>query len=175
MEFGQDAASAAAVTSACVHASSLPVIVKLTPNVTSVTDIARAVVDVGAHALCVANTLQAMSIDVATRRPTIARVFAGLSGPAMKPVALRMVWQVSSAVDVPVIGCGGIMTASDALEFIMAGATAVQVGTATFRDPLAPLHVIEGVERYLRENNIGDVREIIGCAKAEGPAPYWSL
>ena len=175
MEFGQDAASAAAVTAACVHAASLPVIVKLTPNVTSVPEIARAVVDAGAQALCVVNTLQAMSIDVGTRRPKIARIFAGLSGPAMKPVALRMVWQVSSAVSVPVIGCGGIMTSDDALEFIMAGATAVQVGTATFRDPLAPLHVIEGIERYCRDNDVADIRDLIGCAKAEGPAPYWSL
>jgi dihydroorotate dehydrogenase (NAD+) catalytic subunit len=175
MEFGQDPASAAAVTSACVRASSLPVIVKLTPNVTSVVDIAKAVVDAGAHALCVVNTLQAMSIDVRTRRPKIARVFAGLSGPAMKPVALRMVWQVSSAVDVPVIGCGGIMTADDALEFIMAGATAVQVGTATFRDPLAPLHVVEGIERYAQDEHVENIRDLIGCAKTESPAPYWSL
>lgn len=165
MEFGQDTDVAAAVTYACVRATQLPVIVKLTPNVTSIVDIAKAVVDAGASALCCINTLQAMSIDVGTRKPRIARTFAGLSGPAIKPVALRMVWQVAGAVSVPVIGCGGISTATDALEFLMAGATAVQVGTATFRDPLAPVRVLEGIEAYMREHNIADIREIIGAAR----------
>ncbi|HEY8172674.1 MAG TPA: dihydroorotate dehydrogenase [Dehalococcoidia bacterium] len=173
MEFGQDAATAAAVTAACVRATTLPVIVKLTPNVTDIASIARAVVDAGASALCVINTLQAMSIDVAARRPSIARVFAGLSGPAMKPVALRMVWQVANVVDsIPIIGCGGIMTGNDALEFLMAGATAVQVGTATFRDPLAPVAVIDGIERFMRDEGVEDVRELIGVARAHKPAPY---
>jgi len=135
MEFGQDARTAAAVTVSVLRQTSLPVIVKLTPNVTDIAEIARATVDAGADALCVVNTLQAMSIDVRARKPRIARVFAGLSGPAIKPVALRMVWQVASAVDVPIIGCGGIMTGIDAIEFLLAGATAVQVGTATFRNP----------------------------------------
>jgi dihydroorotate dehydrogenase (NAD+) catalytic subunit len=173
MEFGQDAITAAGVTAACVRATTLPVIVKLTPNVTDIASIARAVTDAGASALCVINTLQAMSIDVQTRRPRIARVFAGLSGPAMKPVALRMVWQVASAVDnVPIIGCGGIATATDALEFLMAGATAVQVGTATFRDPTAPLGVLAGIEQFMRDQRIDDVREIIGAARAYKPSPY---
>lgn len=166
MEFGQDPEVAAAVTSACVRATTLPVIVKLTPNVTDIAAIARRVVDAGASALCVVNTLQAMSIDVRTRRPRIARVFAGLSGPAIKPVALRMVWQVAGAVDVPVIGCGGIATATDALEFIMAGARAVQVGTATFRNPTAPIDVLEGIERYMREEGVDGVVDLVGAARA---------
>jgi len=165
MEFGQDAEVAAGVTAACVRATTLPVIVKLTPNVTDIVAIARRVVDAGASALCVINTLQAMSIDVRTRRPRIARVFAGLSGPAIKPVALRMVWQVAAAVDVPVIGCGGIATAADALEFIMAGARAVQVGTATFRNPAAPIEVLEGIERYMRDEGVDDINELVGVAR----------
>lgn len=165
MEFGQDPRTAAAVTAACVRATTLPVIVKLTPNVTDITSIARACADAGASSLCVVNTLQAMSIDAPTRRPRIARVFAGLSGPAMKPVALRMVWQVAAAVDVPVIGCGGIMTGTDAIEFILAGATAVQVGTATFRNPTAPLDVLDGIERYLREEGVPSVRDLVGAAR----------
>jgi len=167
MEFGQDAAAAAAVTKACVRATTLPVIVKLTPNVTDIVSIARACVDEGAAALCVINTLQAMAIDVPARKPRITRVFSGLSGPALKPVALRMVWQVAGAVDVPVIGCGGIMTGRDAVEFLMAGATAVQVGTATFRNPLAPLEVLNGIERYLRDEGIDGVRQVIGAARGE--------
>jgi dihydroorotate dehydrogenase (NAD+) catalytic subunit len=128
--------------------------------------IARRVADAGASALCVINTLQAMSIDVRTRRPRIARVFAGLSGPAIKPVALRMVWQVAAAVDVPVIGCGGIAMATDALEFIMAGARAVQIGTATFRNPLAPLEVVEGIERFMRDEGVADIADLVGVARA---------
>jgi len=173
MEFGQDARSAAAVTAACVRATTLPVIVKLTPNVTDIAEIARACVAAGASALTVINTLQAMSIDVRTQRPRIARGFAGLSGPAIKPVALRMVWQVTSAVDVPVIGCGGISTWSDAVEFLLAGAAAVQVGTATFRDPRAPIGVIEGIEAYCRERGVTGVRDLVGAAKAGfAPAPF---
>jgi dihydroorotate dehydrogenase (NAD+) catalytic subunit len=167
MEFGQDARTAAAVTAAVARRTTLPVIVKLTPNVTDIVAIARAVVDAGADALCAINTLQAMAIDARTRRPRITRVFSGLSGPAIKPVALRMVWQIASAVEAPVIGCGGIATATDALEFLLAGAAAVQVGTATFRDPLAPVRVLDGIEGYLRERGIGDVREIIGAARGE--------
>ncbi len=165
MEFGQDAQVAAAVTATVVRRTTLPVIVKLTPNITDIVAIARAVVDAGADALCVVNTLQAMSIDAHARKPRIARVFAGLSGPAMKPVALRMVWQVAAAVDVPIIGSGGIMSGIDAVEFMMAGATAVQVGTATFRNPLAPLEVLDGIERFMREESVDDVRELIGAAR----------
>ena len=165
MEFGQDDRMAAAVTASVVRRTTLPVVVKLTPNVTDIAAIARAVVDAGADALCVVNTLQAMTIDARSRRPRITRTFAGLSGPAMKPVALRMVWQVASAVSVPVIGCGGIMSGTDAAEFLLAGARAVQVGTATFRNPRAPLDVLEGLEAYMREQGVTDVRELVGAAR----------
>ena len=165
MEFGQDPETAAAVTFVVVRATTLPVIVKLTPNVADPRVVARAVVEAGAHALCVGNTLQAMAIDIRSRRPVIAATFAGLSGPALKPVALRQVYQVAGAVDVPVIGCGGISTATDAIEFLMAGATAVQVGTATFTNPLAPIEILEGIERFCREQGLADVREIIGAAR----------
>lgn len=165
MHFGQDPATAAAVTQAVRQASTLPVIVKLTPNVADIVGVARAVVDGGAHALCLINTLQAMAIDVHSRRPLIGSTFAGLSGPAIKPVALRMVYQVARAVDVPIIGCGGISTGLDAVEFLMAGATAVQVGTATFRNPLAPLAVLDGVEEFLRGEGLDDVHVLVGAAQ----------
>ncbi len=166
MEFGQEPEAAAAVTEAVVRHTTLPIIVKLTPNVTDIVAVARAVVDAGADALCLLNTLQAMAIDIRSRRPAIASVFSGLSGPAIKPVALRMVYQVAGAVDVPVIGCGGISSGLDAVEFPMAGATAVQVGTATFVNPRAPLEVLEGLRRFLREESIEDVRDLVGAARA---------
>ena len=166
MEFGQDPETAAAVTLGVVRATTLPVIVKLTPNVADPRVVARAVVEAGAHALCVGNTIQAMAIDIRSRRPVIAATFAGLSGPALKPVALRQVYQVAGAVDVPIIGCGGIANATDAIEFLMAGATAVQVGTATFTNPLAPIEILEGIERFCREQGLADIREIIGAARA---------
>ena len=165
MEFGQDPAVAASVTAACVRSTQLPVIVKLTPNVTSIVDVARAVEDAGASALTVINTLQGMSIDVRAKKPRIARVFAGLSGPAIKPVALRMVWQVAGAVKVPVIGCGGISTATDAIEFILAGASAVQVGTATFRDPQTPIRVLDGIKAHLAATGVDDIRDLVGAAR----------
>lgn len=167
MEFGQEPDAAAAVTRAVVRATALPVIVKLTPNVTDIVAVARAVVDAGADALCLINTLQAMAIDARSRRPVIGSVFAGLSGPAIKPVALRMVYQVAGAVDAPIVGCGGIMTGEDAVEFLLAGATAVQVGTATFVNPRAPLDVIEGLGRYLEDEGVEDVRELVGAARGE--------
>ncbi len=165
MLFGQDAKQAAAVTAAVVRATTLPVIVKLTPNVTDVVAIAKAVVDAGADALCLINTLQAMAIDIHARRPVLSTVFGGLSGPAIKPVALRAVYQVADAVDVPIVGCGGIRSGEDAIEFMMAGATAVQVGTATFSNPNAPIDVLEGIERFLADSAVSDVRELIGAAR----------
>jgi dihydroorotate dehydrogenase (NAD+) catalytic subunit len=165
MEFGQDGETAAAVTEAVVGSTTLPVIVKLTPNVTDIVAIARAVVDAGADALCVINTLQAMAIDAKARRPAIASVFSGLSGPAIKPVALRMVYQVVGAVDVPVVACGGIATGLDAIEFLLAGASAVEVGTATFVNPRAPLDVLEGIERYLADEGIDDVGALVGAGR----------
>ncbi len=165
MEFGQEPEAAAAVTEAVMRHTTLPVIVKLTPNVTDIVAVARPVVESGADALCLINTLQAMAIDTGSQRPAIASVFAGLSGPAIKPVALRMVYQVASAVDVPIIGCGGIANGRDAIEFLLAGATAVQVGTASFANPRAPLDVLEGIQRYLQDKSIGDVRDLIGTAR----------
>jgi len=165
MEFGQEPDTAAAVTDAVVRQTTLPIIIKLTPNVTDIVSVARAVVEAGADALCVINTLQAMAIDAPTRRPVLGSVFGGLSGPAIKPVALRMVYQVAGAVDVPIVGCGGITTGEDAVEFLLAGATALQVGTASFVNPRAPLDVIEGIQRYMAEQGIEDVRELVGAAR----------
>jgi dihydroorotate dehydrogenase (NAD+) catalytic subunit len=173
MEFGQDPETAAAVTRGVARATTLPVIVKLTPNVADPRTIARAVVDAGAHALCVGNTLQAMLVDTEARKPVIGMTFAGLSGPALKPVNLRQVYQVAQAVDVPVIGCGGISTAADAIEYLMAGASAIQVGTATFANPLAPLEVLEGIERFCAERGVERLADIVGSAqkKPAGAAP----
>jgi len=165
MLFGQDPKQAAAVTSAVVRATTLPVVVKLTPNVTDIVAVARAVVEAGADAICVINTLQAMAIDIRARRPVLSTVFGGLSGPAIKPVALRAVYQVAGAVDVPIIGCGGVSSGEDAIEFIMAGATAVQVGTATFANPNAPLDVLDGIERFMVDAGVSDVRDLIGIAR----------
>lgn len=165
MEFGQDAETAAAVTEAVVGSTTLPVIVKLTPNVTDIVSIARAVVDSGADALCLINTLQAMAIDATSRTPVISTTFSGLSGPAIKPVALRMVYQVASAVDAPIIGCGGIASGSDVVEFLLAGATAVQVGTASFVNPRAPLDALEGLVEYMESRDVGAVDELVGGAR----------
>jgi len=165
MEFGQDPQLAAAVTRAVLRQTTLPVIVKLTPNVTDIAAVARAVAEAGADAVTAINTVQGMAIDVRSRRPVISRVFAGLSGPAIKPIALRMVYQVAEAVDIPVIGCGGISSGLDAVEFLMAGATAVQVGTATFSNPLAPLEVLQGIQGFLTEQGVEDVHDIIGAAR----------
>ena len=166
IEFGQDPESAAAVVRGVMRATTLPIIAKLTPNVADPVVVARAVVDAGANALCVGNTLQAMAIDLERRRPVIGMTFAGLSGPALKPVAVRQVYQVAGAVDVPVIGCGGISTAADALEFILAGASAVQVGTATFANPLAPIEVIEGVQAYCHDHGVEDLAQLVGAGRA---------
>ncbi len=168
MEFGQEADSAAAVTETVVRNTTLPVIVKLTPNVTDIVSIARKVVDAGADALCIINTLQAMAIDANARRPVIGSTFSGLSGPAIKPVALRMVYQVAGEIDVPIIGCGGIASGVDAIEFLLAGASAVQVGTATFVNPAAPVDVLRGLEDYMRQHGIDDIGEIVGAAHADG-------
>ncbi len=165
LEFGSDPAMAARVTSAVVDSTSLPVIVKLTPNVGDITAVARAVVDAGADALCLINTVLGMAIDVSKRRPIIARVFGGLSGPAIKPIGLRMVYQVAGAVDVPIVGCGGISNATDALEYLMAGASAVEVGTATFGNPLAPLEVLEGIEAWMEREGVESLAEVIGAAR----------
>jgi dihydroorotate dehydrogenase (NAD+) catalytic subunit len=165
MEFGTDPRAAAAVTAAVKKASSLPVMVKLTPNVTSIVEIAEAVADAGADALCLINTLRGMAIDVSTRKPSLGNVCGGLSGPAIKPVALHMVYQVAERVKLPIVGCGGIMSAQDALEFIMAGASAVEVGTAQFVNPRALLEVLEGIEEFMRREGVKDISELVGAAR----------
>ena len=162
MAFGVDPVSAGLVVEGVRKRTSRPVMVKLSPNVTDIITMARAVVDAGADAVSLINTITGMVIDVETRRPKLANVTGGLSGPAIRPVALRMVWQVARVIDVPVIGIGGIMTAEDALSFLIAGATAVQVGTANFVDPTATMTIIDGIETYLEEKNISDVNELIG-------------
>jgi dihydroorotate dehydrogenase (NAD+) catalytic subunit len=163
--FGTDPGAAAAVVEAVREKTIKPVIVKLSPNVTDIVAMARACEDAGADALSVINTITAMAIDLKTRRPILANITGGLSGPAIKPIALRMVWQVSKAVEIPIIGIGGIMTATDALEFLLAGATAVQVGTASFLDPGAAGRIVREMEQYLVDNEIADVRELIGALR----------
>ena len=163
MTIGTDPTSAAEVVRLCRDATKRPLIVKLTPNVTDVTEIARAVVDAGADAVSLINTLLGMAVDARTRKPQLARVVGGLSGPAVKPVALRMVWQVHDAVNVPILGMGGISTGIDAVEFMLAGATAVAVGTANFVNPTATVQVIEGIIAYCEEQGVSKVTELIGA------------
>ena len=144
------------------RATSLPLIVKLSPNVCDITRIAKAAQEGGADAISLINTLLAMAIDVKTRSSVLGNITGGLSGPAIKPVALRMVWQVHNAVSLPIIGMGGIMDARDALEFIIAGASAVAVGTANFVNPKTSLEVLEGIESYLSKNNFKDINDLVG-------------
>ena len=162
MAFGTSCAPAAAVTAAVRAVTKRPLIVKLSPNVTDVTEIARAVEDAGADGVSLVNTLLGMAIDAETRRPKLARIVGGLSGPAIKPVALRMVWQVARAVAVPVIGVGGIMTGEDAVEFLLAGASAVQVGTANFVDPTSTMRVLDGLTEYCARHGVARVSDLIG-------------
>ena len=160
--FGTVPEMAATVTRKVRQATSLPLIIKLSPNVTDIVLMAQAVEEAGADAVSLINTLIGMAVDSRTRTPRLANVIGGLSGPAIKPVALRMVWQVASAVSIPVIGIGGITTADDALEFLLAGATAIQVGTANFYDPSAPENIIQGIKDYLQQQDEQSVRDIIG-------------
>ena len=153
---------AATVTAAVRKATKKPLIVKLTPNVTDITEIAKAVEAEGADALSLINTLLGMRIDIKTRRPILHNNMGGLSGPAVFPVAVRMVRQCFKAVDIPIIGMGGIATWEDAVEIMLAGASAVQMGTAIFTDPYSPLKVIDGLENYMRENGIGELSDIVG-------------
>ncbi len=163
--FGTDPKAASEVVNLVRKNSKKPLIVKLTPNVTDITVVARAVEEAGADAICCINTLTGMAVDVKTRKPRLANTTGGLSGPAVRPVAVRMVHQVVQAVKVPVIGVGGIVCAMDALEFLIVGATAVQVGTANFVDPRAMLNVVEGIEAFCIEEGISDIRELIGSIK----------
>ncbi len=146
-------------------ATSLPLIVKLSPNVTDIVVMAKAAVNGGADALSIINTLLGMAIDVQTRRPMLANITGGLSGPAIKPVALRMVWQVAKAVDIPIIGIGGIMNAQDALEFMIAGADAIQVGTANFIDPDISIKILDGIKDYCNENKVVDIKDLTGTLR----------
>lgn len=163
MTLGTHVPSVEKVVSLCREATSRPLIVKLTPNVTDITEIARAAEASGADAISLINTLLGMAIDVKRRRPVLARVVGGFSGPAVKPVALRMVWQCSKAVSVPIFGMGGITTGTDAVEFMLAGATAVAVGTANFMNPQATVDVIDGIIDYCEEQGVNDVNDLIGA------------
>lgn len=163
--WGVSCEGAAAVTSAVRRATKKPLIVKLTPNVTDIASIAKAVEAEGADCISLINTLLGMRIDIKSRRPILKNNMGGLSGPAVFPVAVRMVWQCYKAVNIPIIGMGGVSTAEDAIEMMLAGASAVQMGTAIFTDPYAPLKVIEGIEEFMDENGIKSLTEIIGQVK----------
>lgn len=163
--FGQDPKAVEQITAAVKRIARQPVIMKLSPNVTDITVMAKAAEAGGADALSLINTLTGMKIDINRRTFALANKTGGLSGPAIKPVAVRMVYQAANAVRLPIIGMGGIMTAGDALEFIMAGATAVSVGTANFHNPYAAVEIAEGIESYLTMNGVSDINELIGCVK----------
>ena len=163
--FGQNPNAAEEITKAVKKYAKQPIIMKLSPNVTDITEMAKAAVDAGSDALSLINTLTGMKIDIERRDFVLANKTGGMSGPAIKPVAVRMVYQVANAVDVPIIGMGGISTAEDALEFIMAGATAVSVGTANFINPATTLEVVDGIKTYMERHQINDINELIGCVK----------
>ncbi len=165
MAFGTDLKLASQVVSAVRGATSLPIITKLSPNVTSIADFARAAEACGSDMVSLINTITGMAIDIRTRRPKIANVTGGLSGPAIKPVAVRMVYQVHKAVKIPIIGMGGIMNGDDAIEFLLAGASAVAVGTAIFIDPMAPIKVIDGIRQYMEEFGIKRVSDLVGAVQ----------
>jgi dihydroorotate dehydrogenase (NAD+) catalytic subunit len=166
-QFGTDLKLLAQVVAACRKATKLPLITKMSPNVVSIAPFAKAAEDAGSDALAITNSFPAMAIDIETRRPKLANVTGGLTGPAIKPIAVKLVWEAAKAVKIPIIGMGGIQNADDAIEFLMAGATAVAVGTANFYEPQTPLQVIAGIRDFMARNNIGDVREITGCVRTE--------
>jgi len=163
IEFGQNAPLLADLARRCRRASSLPLMVKLSPNVTSIAEMARVAEGEGADAVALINTLQALDVDLRTRRPVLRNGLGGLSGPAIRPVALRMVWQVAQAVALPICGIGGITSAEDALKFLLCGASAVQVGTASYLDPAASGAVAEGIEAWCREHGVAAVRDLVGA------------
>ncbi|MDR1834275.1 MAG: dihydroorotate dehydrogenase [Fusobacteriaceae bacterium] len=164
MAFGANPCVAGEVTAAVRKQTKKPLIVKLTPNVNDVAAIAKIVEEAGADAISVINTLLGMAIDVRTRKPVLGNIFGGLSGPAVKPVALRIVYQVYKAVKIPIVGMGGISSTEDALEFIFAGATLVSVGTGIFKNPLLPVEIIQGLEKYCVENGVSNIEELVGAA-----------
>jgi dihydroorotate dehydrogenase (NAD+) catalytic subunit len=163
MAFGTSCPSAREVTKAVREVYRKHLMVKLSPNVTNIVEIARVVEGEGADSLSLINTLLGIAINAETRRPVLSTITGGLSGPAIKPIALRMVWQVSKGVKIPVVGMGGIMNATDAIEFLLAGATAIQVGTANFIDPAVTIKIVDGISDYLHRHNIPSVRDLIGA------------
>lgn len=164
LEFGGDPRAAGELTKAVRRRTDLPLLVKLTPNVTDIVVMARAIVDSGADGLTLINTYPALRIDIETRRPALGWGSGGLSGPALKPIALKLVYDVARSVDVPIVGCGGITSGDDAIEFMLAGASAVQVGTASFTNPHAVLDVLDGIESYMRAQGVDDTTDIVGAA-----------
>jgi dihydroorotate dehydrogenase (NAD+) catalytic subunit len=174
IQFGCSLTGTHAVVSAVRKVTRLPVIPKLTPNVTDVASFARAAEEAGADAISLVNTFLAMAIDVETRRPKLSNVLGGLSGPAIRPIAVRMVYECFQAITVPILGMGGIQTASDAIEFLIAGATAVQVGTANFVDPFLWEPLIAGIDAYLDRHGIARVAELVGQLDAKTPEPAWT-
>lgn len=160
--FGTDCRLLSQVVAACRQATSLPLITKLSPNVVNIAPYAKAAADAGSDALAVTNSFPAMAIDIETRRPRLANRTGGLTGPCIKPIAIKLVWDAAKAVQIPIIGMGGIQDAADAIEFMMAGASAVAVGTANFYAPQTAIQVIAGIRAYMARNGIGDVREIVG-------------
>jgi dihydroorotate dehydrogenase (NAD+) catalytic subunit len=173
IQFGCSLTGTHDVVSAVRKVTSLPIIPKLTPNVTDVASFARAAKEAGADAVSLVNTFLAMAIDVETRRPMLSNGVGGLSGPAIRPIAVRMVWECFQAVDLPIIGMGGIATVSDALEFIIAGASAVQIGTANFVQPLLWDDMLAGVDEYLTRHGIGRVRDLVGTLDLGAGKPQW--
>jgi len=165
VEFGTRPEPAAEVTAAVKAATSLPIMVKLTPKTGDIAEVAKAVENAGADAVSLINTPRGMVIDIAKRKPLLGNKYGGLSGPAIRPIALHMVYSVAGAVEIPVVGMGGIATASDALQFIMAGASAVEVGTANFTNPGAPLDILEGIEQFMKKEGVEDINELIGAGR----------
>ena len=165
IHFGSDVVAVSTLTSQVRASTQLPVIVKLSPMVSDIASIARAIEEEGADAVSLINTVPAMGVDVETRKPKLANVVGGLSGPAIKPIALRQVWQVYDAVKIPVIGMGGIMTAEDVLEFMIAGSSAVQIGTANFVNPLAAMEIIEALETYAAEHSLNNLSDLTGSLR----------
>jgi dihydroorotate dehydrogenase (NAD+) catalytic subunit len=161
-QFGTDCTLLAQVVAACRQVTTLPLITKMSPNVPNIAQLAKAAEDAGSDALAVTNSFPAMAIDIHTRKPKLANLTGGLTGPAIKPLAIKLVWEAAKAVKIPIIGMGGIQCADDAIEFLMAGATAVAVGTANFYEPQTPLQVIAGIREFMERKKIGDVREITG-------------
>lgn len=166
-QFGTDVQLLAQVVAACRRATSLPLITKLSPNVVSIAPYARAAAEAGSDALAIMNSYPAMAIDIQTRKPRLANVTGGLTGPCIKPIAIKLVWEAAAAVKIPIIGMGGIQNAADAIEFLMAGASAVAVGTATFYEPQTAFQVLAGVKDFLRRQGLRDVRELVGAVLAQ--------